>query len=58
MKFNVIITNNDKGQNAFYNTDKVELINIGEGVLSIIKDGINTCYPLKSIYKYEIKSLM
>lgn len=57
MKFNVEITNNDRKINIYNNADKVELLNIGDGVLSIIKDSINTCYPLKSLYKYVITNV-
>ena len=34
--------------------DKVELLNVGRGVLSVIKGGKNCCYSLDTILWYTI----
>lgn len=38
---------------VFY-ADKVELLNVGSGVLSMICGSVNTCYPLDLIEFYWI----
>ena len=35
--------------------DKVELLAVGDGVLSIIKGNENTCYNLQDIMMYTIR---
>lgn len=35
--------------------DKVELLAIGDGVLSVIKGDINHCYNLRDIMMYTIR---
>ena len=37
--------------------EKVELINVGVGVLSVIEDKKNHCYPLTSIMNYSVRDL-
>jgi len=37
--------------------DKVELLSVGTGVLSIICGSMNTCYPLDLIAFYRIENM-
>lgn len=37
--------------------EKVELINAGVGVLSVIEDKKNHCYPLTSVMNYTVKDI-
>ena len=37
--------------------DKVELLNVGSGVLSMICGSVNTCYPLDLIEFYWIEDV-
>lgn len=40
------------GKSEGLDADRVELLNIGEGVLSVINDRMNTCTPLFNIRQY------
>jgi hypothetical protein len=37
--------------------EKVELLNAGVGVLSVIEDKKNHCYPLTSVMNYTVRDL-
>ena len=43
-----------KNEDIFIEADKVELLNVGSGVLSMICGSINICYPLDLIKLYWI----
>jgi len=45
---------NEKTESITY-ADKIELLNVGEGVLSVIKGNANFCYPLFIVQSYMIQ---
>jgi len=45
---------NEKTELITY-ADKIELLNVAEGVLSVIKGNENFCYPLFTVQSYTIR---
>lgn len=54
MKHSVEIDYTDGTRTRISHADKVELLGVGCGVLSVIKGGINYCYMLQMIHSYKI----
>lgn len=55
MKYDVRIEFNSHGATEITSADKVELLAIGNGVLSVIKGDTNHCYNLTGIIMYTIR---
>lgn len=54
MKYDIEITFSGNRQIEQKDADKVELLNVGRGVLSVIKEEQNTCFALDTIQWYKI----
>lgn len=48
----------DNGKAVFQNVEKVEVLPVGRGILSVIKDGKNKCFLLDTIDFYEIDDVV
>lgn len=57
MKYNIEIHRNDNSIERILKADKVEAFAVGCGILSVIQDGVNRCYPLDTIYEYRIEDV-
>ena len=55
MKYDVRIKFDDYGVTEITSADKVELLMVGDGVLSVIKGDTNHCYNLRDIMMYTIR---
>lgn len=55
MKYDVRIKFNDYGVTEITNADKVTLLAVGDGVLSIIKGDMNHYYNLRDIMMYTVR---
>lgn len=56
MKYDVRIKFCSHEATEITSADKVELLEVGDGVLSVIKGGTNHCYNLKDIMMYTIRN--
>ena len=54
MKITVVIDYTDGTSEFISHADKVELLGIGRGVLSVLKGKTNYCYMLQMIQSYKI----
>lgn len=54
MKYSVEIDYTDGACTCILHVDKVELLGVGGGVLSVIKGRTNFCYTLHMIQSYKI----
>ena len=55
MKYDVRIKFDDYEATEITTADKVELLAVGDGVLSVIKGDTNHCYNLQDIMMYTIR---
>lgn len=55
MKYDVRIKFDDYGVTEITSADKVELLTVGDGVLSVIKGDTHHCYNLRDIMMYTIR---
>lgn len=55
MKYDVRIKFDDYGVTEITSADKVELLTVGDGVLSVIKGDTNHCYNMRDIMMYTIR---
>lgn len=55
MKYDVRIKFDDYEVTEITTADKVELLSVGNGVLSVIKGDTNYCYKLQDIMMYTIR---
>lgn len=55
MKYDVRIKFDDYGVTEITNADKVTLLAVGDGVLSIIKGDMNHYYNLRDIMMYTVR---
>jgi hypothetical protein len=56
MKYDVRIEFYSHGATEITTADKVELLAVGDGVLSVIKVDTNRCYNLTDIMMYTIRN--
>lgn len=55
MKYDVRIKFDGYEVTEITTADKVELLSVGDGVLSVIKGDMNHCYNLRDIMMYTIR---
>lgn len=58
MKHNVTVYFLDGTNMLFENVDRVDLLSEGGGILSVIEDKTNNCFPMHFIERYVIEDVV